>query len=136
MALTVLDEAKGFFDKTLTDRERAIFEAGVALGAIYHQVVGLPISKDKRVLRAVESAIERVFSLQPFKEEVRVKIKARLVKGSKRHPYDYDTVKGSMLDVRVASRYGAFRAVGRMRYISKLKYTLAYIERVERLDKP
>ncbi|MEM1537335.1 MAG: dihydroneopterin aldolase family protein [Candidatus Nezhaarchaeales archaeon] len=130
------DEAKRFFDKTITDRERAIFEAGVCLGAIYHQVVGLPISKDKRLLRAVESTIEKAFSLQPFKEKVSVKIRTRLIKGSKKHPYDYDTIKGHMLDIHVVSKYGGFRAIGRMRYIPRMKYTLAYVEKVESINKP
>ena len=29
----------------ITERDRAIFEAGIKLGALYHQWVGTPISK-------------------------------------------------------------------------------------------
>src|SRR3990170_3852165 len=39
-----------------SDRERAVFEAGVKLGSVYHQYVGCPV--DRRGVAALERAIE------------------------------------------------------------------------------
>lgn len=38
--------------KNLSDRERAVFEGGISLGALFHQFVGTPVSeKTKKSLR-------------------------------------------------------------------------------------
>lgn len=121
------DPAKKFFDESVTDRERAIFEAGIALAMIYHQFVGLPISRE--TIPVVEKAIEGAALLQPFRESVEVRIDPELVK-SKAHPYGYGILTGRMLDVKVIVRYGRARAIARMRYVPELDYTLMYIERV------
>ncbi|MEM3588173.1 MAG: dihydroneopterin aldolase family protein, partial [Candidatus Jordarchaeaceae archaeon] len=52
------ERAKRYFGKEVTDRDRAIFEGGITLGAIYHQFVGTPISRDAAVVSALEKAIE------------------------------------------------------------------------------
>ncbi|MCX8191821.1 MAG: dihydroneopterin aldolase family protein, partial [Nitrososphaerales archaeon] len=46
-----------YFDQSLTDRERAIFEGGIALGALYHQFIGIPICRDRKVVSMLERAI-------------------------------------------------------------------------------
>ena len=125
------DPAKRFFPADLTDRERACFEAGIALASIYHQFVGVPVSRDPKVLRAVERAVEASMSLQPFKERVKVKIDARRLKRAGKPPYDYSTLRGDELEVRVVVRYGAARVWAAMRYVAELGYPLMYVERVE-----
>ena len=47
-----------------SDREQVVFEAGIKLGALYHQWVGTPISRASA--GSVEAAIERAVILQPF----------------------------------------------------------------------
>jgi hypothetical protein len=46
----VEDIARRYFPKDFTDRERAIFEAGIALGALTHSAVGLPRRVNRRAL--------------------------------------------------------------------------------------
>jgi hypothetical protein len=124
------DPAKSFFDKTVSDRERAIFEGAIALGAIYHQFIGIPISRDPKVIEAVEKAIKSTMELQPFKEKVDVKIRTDQIKEAKKEPYSYDTLKGSALEVRVTAKYGNAKALLTMKHVPELDYDLMFIERV------
>ncbi len=125
------DRARRYFDGSITDRERAIFEGAITLGAVCHQFVGTPISGDEEVVKALEKAISGSMRLQPYKEEVEVKIDTEALKGRKEHPYDYETLEGRHMDVRVVSKYRGVKATLRMRYVSELDYTLMYVERIE-----
>lgn len=127
---TTNDQARRFFDKSVSDRERAIFEGGIALGAIYHQFTGIPISRDPKIIEMLEKAIKLTMELQPFKEQVEVKIRKGQIKGSKKHPYDYDVLKNSALQVRVATRYGKAKAVVAMKYVPELDYNLMFVEKI------
>ncbi|MEN6395258.1 MAG: dihydroneopterin aldolase family protein, partial [Methanoregula sp.] len=55
-----------------SDREQAVFEAGIKLGALYHQWVGTPISQESA--ESVETAIEKAVILQPYVEEITVRL--------------------------------------------------------------
>ncbi|MCX8204442.1 MAG: dihydroneopterin aldolase family protein [Candidatus Nezhaarchaeota archaeon] len=125
------DPARKLFPPDLTDRERACFEAGIALASIFHQFAGTPVSRSPRVLRALERAMEASLSLQPFRERVEVKIDARRVKERGKPPYSYSTLRGDELVVKVSVKYGGARAVASMRFVPELGYPLMYIERVE-----
>lgn len=127
------DPAKKYFHPSVTDRERAIFEAGIALGALYHQFVGLPIANREDVLRAVKEAIEKVMSLQPFREKVEVCLDASSIEGKGLGPYDYSSLKGNAIDARVVVKYGTARVRARMRFMKELGFNLMYIEDVEDL---
>jgi hypothetical protein len=125
-----VDPAKKFFDKTVSDRERAIFEGAITLGAIYHQFTGIPISQDPKVIESVEKAIKSTMELQPFKENVEVKIKAEKIKGVGIGPYNYGTLSGSALEARVTAVYGKARATLAMKHIVELNYDLMFIQNV------
>ncbi|WXG43971.1 MAG: dihydroneopterin aldolase family protein [Promethearchaeati archaeon SRVP18_Atabeyarchaeia-1] len=125
-----VDPAKKFFDDTVSDRERAIFEGAITLAAVYHQFPGIPISADPRITGVVEKAIKSTMELQPFKERVDVKIRTDKMKGTKKGPYDYDTLSGSALEVRVTAVYGKAKAVLAMKHIPELDYDLMFIEKV------
>ena len=125
------DRAKRYFPEGFGDKERAIFEAGIALASIYHQFLGTPIARRPELLRDLERAIEGSMKLQPYREDVKVRILDEEVKGEKRDEYDYELLKGRHLDVSVVVKYGRFRVWGRMRYVKELDYTLMYIERIE-----
>jgi len=131
--MSVEDPAKKYFHPSITDRERAIFEAGIALGALYHQFVGLPIAKREDVLRAVKEAIEKSMSLQPFREKVEVRFNVGSIKGEGLGPYDYSSLRGDAIDARVIVKYGSARVGARMRFIEELGFNLMYIEDVESL---
>ena len=125
------DKAKKFFPKDFSDRDRAIFETGIALASAYHQFLGIPIVKDRKQLRALERAIENAMKVQPYRKEARVKIIEDEVKGEKKDEYDYELLKGRHLDVSVVVEYGRYKVWGRMKYLKKIDYTLMYVEKIE-----
>lgn len=121
------DLAKRFFGNEVTDRDRAVFEAGIKLGAIYHQFTGVPIS-DRNIL-TLEKAIEEAVACQPYVEFVRVKIKPPQDDNLNR--YGYSEISGKNLSVRLAVKYGHIRVFAGMEYVPELNYPLMFIERLE-----
>ncbi|MGB7788550.1 dihydroneopterin aldolase family protein [Methanoregula sp.] len=85
----------------MNDREQAVFEAGIKLGALYHQWVGTPISRDSAA--SVEKAIERAVVLQPFVEEITVRLDRSLMTENR---FGYSELSGMMYDVEIVTRVG------------------------------
>ncbi|HXX55446.1 MAG TPA: dihydroneopterin aldolase family protein [Methanoregula sp.] len=83
------------------DRERAVFEAGIKLGALYHQWVGTPISRDSAA--SVEQAIEKAVILQPFVERITVRLDRGLMNENR---FGYSELSGLMFDVEITTRVG------------------------------
>jgi dihydroneopterin aldolase len=84
-----------------TDREQAIFEAGIKLGALYHQWVGTPISRNSA--SSVETAIEKAVILQPFVEEITVHLNRNLMT---ENVFGYSELSGLMFEVEIITRVG------------------------------
>ena len=116
------DPTASFF--RCTDRERAAFEAGIKLGAIYHQHVGAAINS--RSVVALERAIEASTKAQPHVDSVRVRIDRSAIRRAG-GPFRYTSLTGSMLDVSVVTRVGRARARGRLRYVARLDYSLMWV---------
>ena len=83
------------------DREQAVFEAGIKLGALYHQWVGTPISRNSAA--SVETAIEKAVILQPFVEEITVHLNRNLMT---ENVFGYSELSGLMFDVEILTRVG------------------------------
>jgi hypothetical protein len=83
------------------DREQAVFEAGIKLGALYHQWVGTPISRNSAA--SVESAIEKAVILQPFVEEITVRLDRNLMT---ENVFGYSELSGLMFNVDIITRVG------------------------------
>ena len=83
------------------DREQAVFEAGIKLGALYHQWVGTPISRISA--SSVEKAIEQAVILQPFVEEITVRLDRSLMSENR---FGYSELSGMMFDVEIITRVG------------------------------
>lgn len=117
------DPASSFFQ--CTDKERAIFEAGIKLGTIYHQYVGVPLNLSN--LESLETAIRQSALVQPFVEDAEVTIDRDMV--SKRQgTYKYLTLSGDMLRVSIKIRYNSVTVTGRLRYVKEMDYPLMYFE--------
>ncbi len=110
-----------------TDRDRAAFEAGIKLGSIVHQFVGAPLTSS--TAPSLERAIEAAARVQPLVERVRVRIDMERMQI--RGPYKYGVLTEDLLDVEVAVRVEASRAVGVLRYVPELDYPLMYLKDVE-----
>ena len=108
-----------------SDRERAAFEAGIKLGSIYHQYVGAPVNESN--VEALERAIEAGARVQPFVEDVRVRIDRSKIRAKRGAPYKYWSLTGDMLDVWLRIRYGDVVAECGMSYVAELRYPLMRI---------
>jgi len=84
-----------------TDREIAIFEAAIKLGALYHQWVGTPVSRASA--ESLEKAIEKSVVLQPYVEEISVRLDRTLMTPN---DFGYSEVRGLMFNVEIVTRVG------------------------------
>lgn len=117
------DPASNYF--SCTDRERAIFEAGIKLGTIYHQYVGVPINLSN--LTSLENAIRESVKVQPFVEDAEVHIDKEIVK-KRQGVYKYITLSGEMLKVRLKIKYNDEVVKAGLDYIEDMDYPLMHLE--------
>jgi dihydroneopterin aldolase len=83
----------------ISDRERAAFEAGIKLGALYHQWVGTPVSCESA--NSLELAMENAHIQQPYVTEITVRLdRDAMVPNS----FGYCELAGLMLDVEMTIR--------------------------------
>lgn len=117
--------ASRYFNCSL--RERAVFEAGIKLGTIYHQFVGTPVCAAN--VDILEKAIQDGVGVQPFVEEVRVHIDRSALRG-KKDAYDYQTLTSNMMEVSLVIKIENVRVKAEMRYIEELNYPLMFVREV------
>ena len=115
--------------QTITDRDQALFEAGIKFGSLYHQFVGMPLSPAG--IEAAENAIEKSISAQPFVEEIKVKIDEKRVREELNDKFQYTELKGFMLDVKAVIRYQTARVHISLKFDEKLDYPLMKIDSIE-----
>ena len=119
-----LEENKIFnnYFKNLTAKERAVFEGGITLGALFHQFVGAPISlKNKEIM---EKSIEESMKNQPCVEDIQVKIVGDLKEDK------YVSLDGNMLNVKLKIKVNDIVAILRLKYIKELDYPLMFVEEI------
>ncbi|WNY27899.1 hypothetical protein MmiEs2_00780 [Methanimicrococcus stummii] len=119
-----------FFE--ITDRDNALFEAGIKLGALYHQFVGSPLSVSG--ISSMEKAIQESISAQPFVESVSVKIDAKVVAAELNEIFEYTELKGKMLDVKAIIRFNTARAFVSLKMNHEFNYPLMQIDKVEKAE--
>ncbi len=83
------------------DRDQAIFEAAIKLGALYHQWVGTPVSPS--TASTLESAIQESVSLQPFVADIHISLDRSQMSGN---IYGYSELKGTMFNVDLITKVG------------------------------
>lgn len=111
-----------------TPRERAVFEAGIKMGTIYHQFVGTPFNRES--VSDLERTIERTINVQPYVTDVSVSID-RSVFDRGDDTYSYVSLTGEMIDAKVTIGMGDSRVTAEMRYDPELDYPLMYISSVQ-----
>jgi hypothetical protein len=114
--------------KNISKRERAIFEGAITMGALFHQFIGTPVSINS--VESLEKSIEDAMTLQPCINKVEIKIDREILEKIK-NEYEYISLTGEMLNVKVVSDYSDKRAVIRLKYIPELNYPLMYVEEVD-----
>lgn len=122
-----MDVADRYFN--CTNSERAVFEAGIKLGTVYHQFVGAPISKDN--VEVLEKSIAEGAKVQPFVKDAVVKIDRKRLR-EKSTDYDYLTLTGDMLNVALTVQYEDVTVICEMRHIAEMDYPLMYVKEIMR----
>ncbi|MGA8302467.1 MAG: dihydroneopterin aldolase family protein [Thermoplasmata archaeon] len=114
----------------LTRREALLFEAGVKLGGVFHQYLGIPISPGTAA--GIARTIERAVALQPYVVGVRARIEPRRGGPLGRGRFAYRYLTPEMLDVRVRLRDGREEVEARLVHRAELRYPLMSVVRVRR----
>ncbi len=120
---------KGINPQEMTDRDNALFEAGIKLGTLYHQFVGSPLSPDG--ITSMENAIQESISVQPFVESVQVKIDRKKVASELNETFRYTELKGSMLNAEAVIRFNTARVFVSLKFNDELNYSLMRIDKIE-----
>jgi len=123
----MLNVEKEFFSN-INYRERAIFEGAISMGALFHQFIGTPVNKE--TVNSLEVAIEKSLSLQPAIEKVEANINLDILE-RELSGFDYTSLSGDMLDVKVYSKVDETLVIIRMKFIDELNYPLMFVEDIQ-----
>jgi len=116
-------------EPALSRRESLLFEAGIKLGGVFHQYLGIPVSQ--RTAGSLARAISAAVGLQPFVRRVSVRIDPARAgpTGSGRYAYHY--LVPEMLDVSVELVDGRTSVEAILRHRPDLRYPLMKVVRVD-----
>jgi hypothetical protein len=119
-----IDVDKEYFSN-ISHRERAIFEGGISMGALFHQFVGTPVSIE--TVELLEKSIESSFKLQPCITDVNVNIDRQKLE-ELNNEFDYISLDGNMLNVKIHVEYKKVKAIIQIEYVEELNYPLMYVD--------
>jgi len=119
-----------YFSSDINDRERACFEIGIKLGALYHILCGLPISSNTRIIESIEKGIEASISCQPYVKSVKININQEKIKGDKTTEFEYDELSGRLIAATVVLEFNSVEITAKVEWIDELKYPLMFIENI------
>jgi dihydroneopterin aldolase len=115
----------------ISRREALLFEAGIKLGGVFHQYLGMPVSA--RTAASLARAIEAAVGLQPFVKSVRARVTPSRGGPMGRGRFAYRYLTAEMLDVTVELVDGPIAVEARLKHRPDLRYPLMSVERVRRL---
>lgn len=105
-----------------------MFEAGIKLGGIFHQYVGVPVAATTAV--GLARAIERAVGLQPYvrKAVVRIHVDRAGARPEGRFAYHYLTAE--MLEATVTLADGTAEVTARVDFVPEFRYPLMRVTAV------
>ena len=112
-------------------RDISVFEAGIKLGALYHQFVGTPINTD--TIDDFSRAIEESILLQPYVRSISVLIDREMVEKKQNQKFKYCELEGRMLHVSLQILYKNMITYAELVYDEKLDYPLMRIKKIEEM---
>jgi len=131
MAEKVTKSIEAFFDSTINDRERACFEAGIKVGALFHSILGLPVQNDGDVVNKIQEGIVASFKAQPFVKDLKLRINVdNGKKFKKRNEFDYTIIKDFMIELDLHLQYKRVQLDAEIRWMPELEYPLMYIKKI------
>jgi len=124
------DNANIYFSPDLSKRERACFETGIKLGALYHILCGIPISTDDNIITSIEKGIESAISCQPYVKSVKINMDRNKIIGDKSTQFNYDEITGKIIRAEVMLNYESVEILAKIDWIEELDYPLMFIEKI------
>lgn len=124
------DNEKVYFSSNVSLRERASFEIGIKLGALYHILCGVPISSNTKVVDSIENGIEAAISCQPYVKSVKINIDREKIKGDKSTEFEYDEITGKVINAIVVLEYKSVEITAKVEWVEDLRYPLMFIEKI------
>ncbi len=106
------------------DRCLAFFEAGIKLGALFHQFIGAPVSLENVDL--LERAMESCMRLQPYVVEAEVRIDRNKLR-QKLSGFGYTSLDSELIYARVKVRVGGEEVVAVLEWDEEKRYPLMRI---------
>lgn len=113
----------------INERDIALFEAGIKLGALYHQFVGTPVSLE--TIDGLERIIEDSIGVQPYVRSVSVSIDREMVGKKLNGKFGYGELEGRMLNVSLEVLYGNTKVVAGLAYDSVNDYPMMSVLKIE-----
>ena len=134
-----------FFCENITSRDRAMFELGIKLGALFHQFLGSPVNNYPDTITLLTKGIEASIKSQPFVSDVKVNLKIPTVSEKEEKnekieqeldrkigtPYDYTEISGKNLHALITLIYKKWKVVGNIEWVSEIQYLLMFISKIE-----
>lgn len=120
-----------YFSPDLTDRERACFESGIKIGALYHILCGIPISNDENILKNIEKGIESSISCQPFVKSVKINLDRGKILGDKSNQFDYDEITGKIIRAELIIEYESVEILAKVEWVENMQFPLMFIEKIK-----
>ncbi len=114
-----------------SERDIAVFEAGIKLGALYHQFVGTPVNTE--TIDGLARAIEESIILQPYVRSVSVSIDREMVAKKLNPKFKYCELEGRMLHVSLQILYKNTVATVELAYDEEQDYPLMSIKKIEEM---
>lgn len=121
---------KIYFSPDLSLRERACFETGIKLGALYHILSGIPISSNEKIIEDIERGFEAAISCQPYVRSIRIILDRDKIVGNKFTEFDYDEITGKIIRAELILKYENIEVKAKIDYIEEMQYPLMYIEKI------
>ncbi|MFZ2411700.1 MAG: dihydroneopterin aldolase family protein [Candidatus Methanoperedens sp.] len=115
----------------VNERDIAVFEAGIKLGALYHQFAGTPISVD--TVDGLERIIEDSVGVQPHVRSVSVSIDREMVEKKQNPKFKYCELEGRMLHVSLQVLYKSTIAHVELAYDAEKDYPMMSIKKIEEM---
>ena len=115
----------------ITDRDNALFQERIKLGALYHQFVGSPVNPG--TVDSLESAISQSISVQPYVRHITVSINRDMIGEKAGGEFGYCELEGRMLDVEATIIFKDITARVALKFDRELDYPLMRI--IEVLEK-
>ena len=128
-----MSNEKIYFSPDLSERERACFETGIKLGALYHILCGIPITSNEKVINSIEKGIETAIACQPYVQSVKITLDKNNIKGNKSTEFDYDEISGKIISAKLTLKYETIEILAKIDWIEDLQYPLMFIEKIHEI---